>query len=745
MDYGHPLKFGAFVTPANASPQAPVETAQLVESLGFDLVTFQDHPYQPSFLDTWTLISYVAARTDRIHIAPNVMNVPLRNPAVAARAASSLDLLSGGRIDMALGAGAFWDAVVAMGVPRLTPGESITALEEAIDIMRGIWDAGNRHLLRLDGSVHSVRGAQRGPLAAHDIPIWIGALKPRGLRLIGRKANGWLPSLGYLQPGDFARGNATIDKAAVSAGRDPREIRRLANITVPQTGLDGWAEQLATLALEDGASTFILANDSAMVLQLFAEEVMPAVRELVATERARTGLEPAEVKSAAAVAARRSGIDYDAAPEGVRVIEPGDYNFSSVKSTYMRGGSPGLVLQPSTVEEVVESVEFARTHRHLELAVRSGGHGISGRSTNDGGLVIDLKELNSIEILDREAKTVRIGPGARWSDVATVLGDEGWALSSGDYGGVGVGGLATAGGVGWLARQQGLTIDHLIAADIVLADGSLVHTSAEENPELFWAIRGAGANMGIVVSFDFVVEEVADIGFAQLGFDPGNMPELLERWGAAMEEAPRDLTTELAIVRQNSAPYVGVNVLGAVASDEPDTILNRLQPLAEIAPLTSQSVQLLPYSALMGNASPAPHSGRGEPVSASGLIEHLTPDVAEALARFIESGASTFIQIRCVGGAVSDVAADATAYAHRSANFAISAGSSNAQRLAKEWAKVKPFLSGTYLSFETSLDPERIHDAFPPPTLSRLRDIKARVDPQGLFRDNFSVIPAAQA
>lgn len=745
MDYGHPLKFGAFVTPTNVTPQAPVETAQLVESLGYDLVTFQDHPYQASFHDTWTLMSYVAARTDSIHIAPNVMNVPLRNPAVAARAASSLDLLSGGRIDMALGAGAFWDAVVSMGVPRLTPGESVTALEEAIDVMRGIWDAGNRAPLRLDGTVHSVAGAKRGPLPAHDIPIWIGALKPRGLRLIGRKADGWLPSYGYMKPGDFAAGNATIDKAATAAGRDPREIRRLLNITVPQTGLDGWAESLAALAIEDGASTFILANDSPVALRVFAEEVMPAVREMVDAERAKTGVTAGEPRKAAALAQRRGGIDYTSVPEGVRAVEPGDFDYAHVKSTYLRGGSPGLVLQPETIDDVIESVAFARRHRHLPLAIRSGGHGISGRSTNDGGLVIDLHRLNSIDVIDRDRRTVRIGPGARWLDVAVALAEEGWALSSGDYGGVGVGGLATAGGIGWLARKQGLTIDHLVAADVVLADGSLVHTSAEENSDLFWAIRGAGANMGIVVSFDFAVEEVGDVGFAQLGFQPNDLEDFLQRWGATMEGSARDLTTELVLTRGTPTTPRGVHVMGVVDSDDPDEIIRQLQPLAEISPLINQSVQLAPYSAVMANADPAPHSGQGEPASASGLIDHITPDVAEALARFIDSGASPFVQIRCVGGAVSDVSADATAYAHRSANFAISAGGAHRERLAQEWAKLKPYLNGTYLSFDTSLDPERIHDAFPPSTLARLRDIKAKVDPEGLFRDNFSIIPVSEA
>ncbi len=143
-DYGHKLAFGSFITPRNDRPGDVVKLAQLSELAGLDLVTFQDHPYQSSFLDAMTLLTYVAAKTERIRLAGNVLNLPLRPPAVLARAAASLDLLSGGRFELGLGAGAFWDAVEAMGGPRRTPGESVEALEEAIDVIRQIWDTSTR-------------------------------------------------------------------------------------------------------------------------------------------------------------------------------------------------------------------------------------------------------------------------------------------------------------------------------------------------------------------------------------------------------------------------------------------------------------------------------------------------------------------------------------------------------------------------------------------------------------------------
>jgi hypothetical protein len=750
--YGHRLQFGTFVTPVNNPPTAAVTRAQLSEQLGFDLVTFQDHPYQPSFLDTWTLMSWVAAQTERIHIAPNVLNLPLRQPAVTARAAASLDLLSGGRFDLGLGAGGFWDAIDAMGGHRLTPGQAVEALSEAIDVIRGIWNVGDRAPLRVPGTYHRVDGAKRGPAPAHAIPLWIGAYKPRMLRLTGQKGDGWLPSLAYLQPGDLTRGNAAIDEAATDAGRDPHEIRRLLNVGgrfSPAGGgmLDGpsaqWIEQLLPLVIEEGIGTLILMGDDAPTIQQFALEVIPGLREAVEQELGVDSRVEKPIRNSIALARRRDGIDYDSVPESLAatVIEPGDFGFSRVRSTYMRGGSPGLVFQVRTRDEVVEALAFARRHPDVPLAIRSGGHGISGRSTNDGGIVIDLSKLDAIEVLDESARLVRLEPGARWIDVAAELATHGWALSSGDYGGVGVGGLATAGGIGWLVREHGLTIDHLRAAEVVLADGSVVRASTDENAELFWAVRGAGANFGIVVSFEFEVDEVGDVGWAQLAFDAGDTAGFLTSWGATVEAAPRDLTSFLIMGGPRPGQQSIAQVLTVVDSDDPETIIERLQPLAEIAPLVDQSVQLMPYSAIMANAQGGDHDGRGEPTSRSGLIEHITPEFARAVERMLATGAIYFFQIRSVGGAVSDVDPAATAYGNRSANFAVVAFGSNRARLDALWDELLGHFDGLYLSFETDLRPERVDDAFPPATLERLRALKERLDPDNLFRDNFNVVP----
>jgi alkanesulfonate monooxygenase SsuD/methylene tetrahydromethanopterin reductase-like flavin-dependent oxidoreductase (luciferase family) len=296
-DYGQELQFGTFITPTNAYPMHGVDLAVRSEQAGLDLVTFQDHPYQPSFLDTWTLLSFVAARTEKIKISGNVLNLPLRPPAVLARATASLDLLSDGRFELGLGAGAFWDPMVAMGVDRLTAGQSVEALDEAIDLIRELWDTDKRERLTFTGEYYQLDGAKRGPAPAHRVEFWLGALKPRMLRLIGRKADGWLPSLMYLASHeDLAGMNQIIDQAAHDAGREPHEIRRMLNVagkllpTDTSEFLAGspekWAQDLAFLTRTYGTSTFILASDSGDFIDLFGQEIAPRVREIVGNDRA---------------------------------------------------------------------------------------------------------------------------------------------------------------------------------------------------------------------------------------------------------------------------------------------------------------------------------------------------------------------------------------------------------------------------------------------------------------------------
>ena len=276
-DYRRELKFGYFLVPNAADPL--LDTAREVERRGLDYIAVQDHPYQRRYVDTWTLLSMIAAQTTRVGLFPDVANLPLRPPAVLAKAAASLDVLSGGRVELGLGAGGFWDAIEAYGGPRRSPAAALEALSEAITVIRKVW-SGERNL-RFEGRHYRLAGAQSGPVPAHPIGIWLGVYGPRALDLTARLADGWVPSL----RGDTERIAAMrerLDERAAAHGRDPGEIRRILNVN----GQPG-ADELTALAVEQGFDTFILWAEGRDQLARFAEEVVPAVRAQVAAERSQ--------------------------------------------------------------------------------------------------------------------------------------------------------------------------------------------------------------------------------------------------------------------------------------------------------------------------------------------------------------------------------------------------------------------------------------------------------------------------
>jgi len=290
--YGRELEFGLSIVPESANVELARELARVADDLDLDVVGIQDHPYQWRFLETWSLIGDLLVRTERVRLFPDVANLPLRLPAMIAKQAASLDVLSGGRFELGLGAGAFWEAIGATGGPVRSGGQALKALEEAMHIIRAFW-SGER-TISFEGEHYSVRGLHPGPPPAHPIGIWLGVYGPRALQLAARAADGWVPSF----RGDLAQildMTTRLDQAAADAGRDPREIRRVLNIggAITDGGSAGvlngpvgqWADELTDLAVGQGFDTFVLWADGPDQLARFAEEVVPAVRAHVAAER----------------------------------------------------------------------------------------------------------------------------------------------------------------------------------------------------------------------------------------------------------------------------------------------------------------------------------------------------------------------------------------------------------------------------------------------------------------------------
>jgi alkanesulfonate monooxygenase SsuD/methylene tetrahydromethanopterin reductase-like flavin-dependent oxidoreductase (luciferase family) len=292
-DYGRPLEFGFSLAPQASDLDVIAGTAAAADG-GLDFVGVQDHPYQRRFVDTMLLLGVLAERTEHLRVFPDVACLPLRPPAILANEAASLDIMSGGRFELGLGAGGFWDAIAGMGGPSRSPGEALDALEEAVAVIRLLW-SGERGL-RFDGKHYSIAGIHSGPLPVHDIEIWFGVYGPRACRLLGKVADGWIPSLGQVSLADLDSRHRIIDESAEEAGRDRAAIRRLLNIggTITDGAAEGpwqgpsevWVDQLTDLARSHGFDTFIFwpQDDPVNQVRRFIE-VAAAVRESVAAER----------------------------------------------------------------------------------------------------------------------------------------------------------------------------------------------------------------------------------------------------------------------------------------------------------------------------------------------------------------------------------------------------------------------------------------------------------------------------
>ncbi|WP_433062729.1 FAD-binding oxidoreductase [Dactylosporangium sp. CS-033363] len=412
------------------------------------------------------------------------------------------------------------------------------------------------------------------------------------------------------------------------------------------------------------------------------------------------------------------------------IVGPGDRRYSALRSTYTKRGTPAGIALPRTATEVAGALAHAREHG-LAVAVRSGGHGLAGTSTNDGGLVVDLSAMDEVTVLDRDAGLVRVGAGARWADVAAVLGRHGLAISAGDHGNVGVGGLVTGGGIGWLVRSYGLTIDHVRAADVVLADGRLARADAEHDPELLWTVRGAGAGAGIVTAFEITAARVRDVGMGQFVFAADRDGGVLRRWASTVEGAPRELSTAVTVFRAGGSAVVQVTAV--VADGNAGRVRKILQPMRELGPLLDSRVDVVPYPALVSPAHKHPNVGQQPVTLTNGLFTRLP---AEAVMGLVHSGRS-LVQLRSVGGAVNDVAADATAYAHRHQNVLVLASvfpPEGRAALESQWRGLAGSADGAYVNFESARDRSAFARAYPGRTGARVAAAWDRYDPGGLLR-----------
>ena len=436
-----------------------------------------------------------------------------------------------------------------------------------------------------------------------------------------------------------------------------------------------------------------------------------------------------------------------AALDGALLL-PGDDGYDTASTTHYATGEPALVVVAASTADAVAAVRYASDNA-LRLSVKSGGHGTSGASTNVGGLVLDLSRLDSVEVVDQDAALVRIGGGATWGPIADALAEHGLALTSGDTVSVGVGGLTLGGGVGWLVRKYGLALDSLVAAEVVTANGEVVTASESEHPDLFWALRGGGGNIGVVTAFTFQAHPLDGVISGTIDLDPGTLADTLKGWRNVMRSAPEQLNVtfvalpsfgpDMPALVQLGVCYGGTDAAAADAA---------IAPLLALPGVLKHEISAMRYpDVLVENPGPPPGITI---VDSNAFSNDFSDELIDALVSRHEALGGAVMMVRSLQGAFNRVAADATAFAWRdaevlliSAAFLPPGSPADAETgIRASWAALGDRMVGAYGNFMAQDDEATLARIFPPSTRARLDEVKATYDPANLFRGNQSLVAA---
>jgi FAD/FMN-containing dehydrogenase len=428
-------------------------------------------------------------------------------------------------------------------------------------------------------------------------------------------------------------------------------------------------------------------------------------------------------------------------------IRPGDAGYDDASTVYVGRKAPALVVRPRDPAQVAEALAYAR-HHELLVSVRSGGHSGPGFGTNDGGMVIDLSLIDDIEILDRDAALVRLGAGATWGAVAATLGEHGLSLTSGDTKSVGVGGLTSGGGIGWMVRNHGLTIDSVVAVEIVTADGEFHRVDADHEPDLFWAVRGGGGNFGVLTHIEYAAQRVTQVHAGMIAYAVDDVPELLRRWSDAMRQAPEELNTTL-VLAPAFGPEMPAAAMGLVCFAGPDAEAAQaaFAPLRDAGPVTNEAIAAKAYSDVLEEAHPPPGV---RAMATDTLVRSVDDELIARICEFYSQGrAGRLVFIRALGGALSRVDADATPFAHRDVEALVVGAAfrpepSTDEELAEAIAPFDAVIEvgvGAYSGFMATATAADLSRIYPPETHRRLVALKRRYDPHNVFRLNFNVPP----
>jgi FAD/FMN-containing dehydrogenase len=439
-----------------------------------------------------------------------------------------------------------------------------------------------------------------------------------------------------------------------------------------------------------------------------------------------------------------------------RVIAPGDADYDQARAVFYGNFDrrPAAIIRAANVADISRAVNVAR-EGGLELAVRGGGHSLAGHSASEGGLVLDLSAMKGLNI-DVEGRTAWAETGLTAAEYTTKAGEYGLATGFGDTGVVGIGGLTVGGGVGFLVRKFGLTIDNLLAAEIVTADGRVIHADADTHPDLFWAIRGGGGNFGVVSRFQFRLHEVDHIVGGMLILPA--TPDVIASFVAAAEAAPEELSAIGNVMVAPPMPFLPPNAHGKLImmvllayTGDADAGERAVAPFRALAAPYADMVRPMRYPEIyqFTEGGPAP----AQDVTRSFFLDTVDRGVAQSIVDHLRSSTATFAvtQLRVLGGAMARVPVEATAFAHRRRRImaGVAAIYERAEETAGHEAWANAFAAdlrqgdpGVYVNFLGDEGAARVREAYPGPTWDRLAAIKARYDPNNFFRHNHNIPPA---
>ncbi|HEY9294476.1 MAG TPA: FAD-binding oxidoreductase [Microlunatus sp.] len=445
-------------------------------------------------------------------------------------------------------------------------------------------------------------------------------------------------------------------------------------------------------------------------------------------------------------------IELDALRRSVagNLVLPGDQDYQRSARTLTVQGSPAVVIACTSPEDIAAALRYAR-EQELPVAIRSGGHHLAGFGTNNGGVVLDVRALDQVQIFSERPQrgaTVRIGTGATWGTVADALAPAGLAISSGDTATVGVGGLLGGGGIGWMVRRDGLAIDAVTAAELVTADGSLHRVEASTEPDLFWGVRGAAGNLGVVTAYEVTAVHQPRVLFGSLLFPAGQARQVLTGWADYLPDAPVELTAGFVLPPGMMADGQAPVMINVCFSGDPADAESVLAPLRSLGTVIKDTVAPMPYAEVLSTESMPPD---WVPRIRNGLFAGWSSRQTDALLDGHDQIRPMAIEIRAIGGALGQVDPIATAFAHRSAQFMINTvliGTPAAQEpqlpaFTELWGRLTP--DGSYVNFLSHPTAADRDLCYPEPTRSRLAGVKATYDPANVFSSTVNVPPAGPA